>query len=135
MLYMLDTNICSYIMRQRPPTVLAMLESHEQVGDEICISAITYAELLLGAKRSQHPDKHLLLIEGLQQRLNYIQPWDTLAAEQFSDLQALLLNTGTPIGTNDTLIAAHALSLDAMMVTNNTKHFGKVPNLKLENWV
>ena len=94
-----------------------------------------YAEWLLGAKRSGNPDKHLHLIEALQERLHHIQPWDAAAAEQFSDLQTLLFNAGTPIGTNDTLIAAHALSLQAIMVTNNTRHFDKVPDLRLENWV
>ena len=135
MLYMFDTDISSYIMRKKPPTVLAMLETHEQAGDEICISAITYAELLLGAKRSGNPDKHLRLIEAFQERLHYVQPWDAAAAEQFADLQTALFNAGTPIGANDTLIAAHALSLQAVMVTNNTRHFDKVPGLQLENWV
>lgn len=135
MLYMLDTDISSYIMRNKPPNVLAMLEMQVQAGHEICISAITYAELLLGAKRSGNPDKHLHLIEALRERLHHTQPWDAAAAEQFADLQTLLFNAGTPIGANDTLIAAHALSLQAIMVTNNTRHFEKVPDLRLENWV
>lgn len=135
MLYMLDTDISSYIMRKKPAKTLAMLEKQVQAGNEICISAITYTELLLGAKRSGNPDKHLHLIEALQERLHHIQPWDAAAAEQFADLQTLLFNAGTPIGTNDTLIAAHALSLQAIMVTNNTRHFDKVPDLRLENWV
>ena len=81
MLYMLDTDISSYIMRKKPANTLAMLEKQVQAGNEICISAITYAELLLGAKRSGNPDKHLHLIEALQERLHRIQPWDAAAAD------------------------------------------------------
>ncbi len=135
MLYLLDTDISSYIMRKKPANVLAMLERQVQAGNEIYISAITYAELMLGAKRSGNPDKHLHLIAALQERLHGIQPWDAAAAEQFAELQTVLFDAGTPIGTNDTLIAAHALSLQAIMVTNNTRHFDKVPGLRLENWV
>jgi tRNA(fMet)-specific endonuclease VapC len=103
-------------------------------GHEIAISAITYAELLLGAKRSGNPAKHLAVINELCERLHDIYAWDATAAEQFSELQTLLLKQGTPIGVNDTLIAAHALSLEATLVTNNTKHFEKVPALILVNW-
>ena len=63
-----------------------------------------------------------------------IRPWDARAAERFAELQALLLGQGTPIGQNDTLIAAHALSLGATLVTNNAKHFGRVPGLSMANW-
>ena len=106
-----------------------------QQGHEIAISVITYAELMLGAKRSGNPDKHLALIGELCERLHDIYAWDASAAEQFADLQTLLFTNGTPIGANDTLIAAHVLSLEATLVTNNTKHFSKVPALKLANWI
>ncbi len=134
MLYMLDTDTCSYIMRKQPPHVLQMLEEQVLAGHEICISAITYAELLLGAKRSGNPQKLLTLIAAFCERLHSIQAWDAATAETFADLQSLLFKNGTPIGANDTLIAAHALSLQATLVTNNTKHFGYVPNLLLKNW-
>lgn len=134
MLYILDTDICSYIIRKQPPQVLLALDASVQQGHEIAISAITYAELLFGAKRSGNPGKHSTLINELCERLHDIIAWDARAAEQFADLQTLLLNQGTPIGANDTLIAAHVLSLDATLVTNNTKHFGKAPGLNLVNW-
>ena len=134
MLYLLDTDISSYIMRQQPLSVLTTLQAQVEAGNEIGISAITYAELLLGAKRSGNPDKHLHLIAELKERLHHVHPWNAFAAEQFADLQTYLYSQGTPIGANDTLIAAHALSLQAIMVTNNTRHFDKVPNLVLENW-
>ena len=134
MLYILDTDICSYLIRKHPLEVLAAMDAKVQQGHEIAISAITYAELMLGAKRSAKPDKHLALIHQLYERLHDVYAWDARAAERFADLQTGLLNRGTPIGTNDTLIAAHVLSLDAILVTNNTKHFGKVEELKIENW-
>ena len=134
MLYLLDTDISSYIMRQQPLSVLTTLQAQVEAGNEMGISAITYAELLLGAKRSGNPDKHLLLIAELKERLHHVHPWNASAAEQFADLQTYLYSQGTPIVANDTLIAAHALSLQAIMVTNNTRHFDKVPNLVLENW-
>lgn len=134
MLYILDTDICSYLIRKQPLQVLAAMEKTVQEGHEIAISSITYAELMLGAKRSGNPAKHLTLINELCERLHDIYAWDARSAEQFADLQTLLLNQGTPIGNNDTLIAGHVLSLEATLVTNNVKHFGKVLGLALVNW-
>lgn len=134
MLYILDTDICSYLIRKHPVHVLAAMDTTVQQGHEIAISAITYSELMLGAKRSGNPNKHLTLINDLCERLHDIYAWDARAAEQFADLQTFLLSQGTPIGINDTLIAAHVLSLDATLVTNNLKHFGKVPALEIVNW-
>ncbi len=134
-LYILDTDICSHLIRKNPPEVLAAMDATVQQGHEIAISAITYAELMLGAKRSGNPEKHLALISELCERLHDIYAWDASAAEQFADLQTVLFNKGTPIGANDTLIAAHVLSLEATLVTNNTKHFSKVPALNIVNWI
>lgn len=135
MLILLDTDSCSYIIRLQPIEVLQTLQYRVEQGDEICISAITYSELLLGAERSGNPQKHLHLIEEFCSRVDFIAPWDAEAAQYFSRLQASLFKQGTPIGNNDTMIAAHALSLQAVVVTNNQKHFSNVPNLNLENWV
>lgn len=135
MLYILHTDICSYLIRRHPVEVLTAMDAKVRQGHEIAISAVTYAELMLGAKRSANPGKHLASISQLCERLHDIYAWDARAAEHFADLQTGLLNRGTPIGTNDTLIAAHAWSLDAILVTNNTKHFSKVEGLKIENWI
>jgi tRNA(fMet)-specific endonuclease VapC len=134
-LYILDTDICSYIISKHPVQVLAAMDTTVQQGHEIAISAMAYAELMLGAKCSGNPDKHITLINELCERLHDIYAWDTRAAEQFTDLQIYLLNQEAPIGINDTLIAAHVLSMDATLVTNNTKHFRKVPGLETVNWV
>lgn len=111
------------------------MDASVQHGHEIAISAITYAELMLGAKRSGNPEKHCALVSELCERLHDIYAWDASAAEQFADLQTLLFAKGTPIGANDTLIAAHVLSLEATLVTNNTKYFNKVPDLNMANWL
>ena len=137
MLYMLDTDTCSYLIKQNPPSVLESMDQTVQQGHEIIISSITYAELMLGAKRASntvHRNRLLNKIHEFCERLHDIYPWDKQAADQFSDLQTWLLNNGMPIGENDTLIAAHALSVQACLVTNNTKHFSKVPEIQLENW-
>ena len=135
MLYMLDTDICSYIQRQHPITVLETMQAKSQAGHALCISVITYAELRLGAARSNNKHKYDHLISEFCERLDSIQSWDSSAADHFAELQAMLLGKGTPIEENDGMISAHALSIDAVLVTNNQKHFSKVPNLKLTNWL
>lgn len=135
MLYMLDTDTCSYLIRKRPISVLKAMDEVTQQGHEIVISSITYAELTLGARRAQNTDKLLGLISDLCECIHDIYPWDRAAADCFSETQTYLLNNGTPIGTNDTMIAAHAISCEAVLITNNTKHFVKVPKLKVDNWV
>ena len=134
MLYMLDTDTSSYVIKKRPTEALELMELTSQNND-ICISVVTYAELLLGAERSDSKRKHYKLINEFCERLDAISPWDESAAEHFAKLQAHLYSKGTPIGGNDTMISAHALSLQATIVTNNQKHFSKVPKLKLANWV
>lgn len=131
---MLDTDTCSYVIRQRPGTVLATMQDKVQTGHDLSISAITYAELRLGAARSANPRKHNRLISEFCERLDAVHPWDSTAADYFARLQATLFAAGTPIGNNDTMIAGHALSIHAVVVTNNHKHFSQVPKLKLENW-
>ena len=131
---MLDTDSCSYIIRLQPIEVLQTLQYRVEQGDEICISAISYSELLLGAERSGNPQRHLNLIEEFCSRIDLIAPWDAEAARYYSHLQSYLFKQGTPIGNNDTMIAAHAQSIQAVIVSNNHKHFSKVPDLQLENW-
>ncbi len=95
---------------------------------------VTYSELRLGAARSQARRKYDYLINALSDRLDFIADWSTKEADLFAGLQAGLMGQGTPIGTNDAMIAAHALSLGAVLVTNNQRHFSKVEGLALANW-
>lgn len=135
MIFMLDTDTCSYIIKKHPLQVLRTMQNKVEQGQEICISSISYAELLLGAERSANQEKHLTLIQEFCSRLDDIKAWDQYAAKYFSVLQANLFKQGKPIGSNDTMIAAHALSLGATVVTNNSRHFSRVNDLPLENWV
>ena len=131
---MLDTDTCSYIMREQSPGLLQSMQARVEAGDDICISIITYSELRLGAAWSQARQKYDRLIDALSDRLNYIADWSTKDADVFAGLQAGLMGKGTPVGTNDAMIAAHALSLGAVLVINNQRHFSRVEGLALANW-
>ena len=135
MFYMLDTDTCSYLIKKRPVSVLSAMDNATEQGHEIVISSITYAELMLGAKRAQNTAKLLAAIADVCECLHDVYAWDQVAADRFADLQTDLLNNGTPIGVNDAMIAAHALSCGAILITNNTRHFSKVAELQFENWV
>ncbi len=135
MLYFLDTDICSYLIKEKPKDVLVTLESKISAGHSIGISAITYSELRFGAERSVHPKKYHLLIDALIERLHQVLPWDQQAADQFAKINGHLYKKGTPIGNNDAMIAAHAITTEAVLVTNNKKHFARVKELMIENWV
>lgn len=132
---MLDTDTCSYIIRQRSAEVLSAMQVKAQAGADLHISAVTYAELRLGAERSRNPRKYNKAITPFCERLDSIMAWDKTAADEFANVQSCLFKAGTPIGYNDAMIAAHARHIGAVLVTNNQKHFSKVPKLKLENWV
>ena len=132
---MLDTDICSYVIRARDPELLATLQEKAHSGAEISISAITYAELRLGAERSRSVKRYHQAIQLFCDRLNGVLAWDKTAADEFAVLQANLLKIGKPIGGNDAMIAAHALNLGCVLVTNNRKHFSRVPGLAMENWM
>lgn len=132
MKFLLDTNICIYIIKQKPPGVLQKFNTY-QVGD-IGISAITVAELEFGVQKSQFPTRNQQALTQFLLPLE-IANFDRAAALVYGNLRATLEKRGTPIGSLDTLIAAHALSLQVTLITNNVKEFKRVPNLKLENWI
>jgi len=130
---MLDTDICSYIMRERPKTLVMNMHQKASEGHILCISVITYQEMRFGAERLAS-QRHHDTIDKFCERLDDIADWTTKQADWFAELQALLFSKGMPIGHNDTMIAAHALSLDATLVTNNQRHFSQLDGLSLENW-
>lgn len=132
MKFLLDTNICIYIIKQKPLEVLHKFNTY-QVGD-IGISSITVAELEFGVQKSQYPAKNQQALAQFLLPLEIVN-FDHAAATIYGDIRAKLENQGTPIGSLDTLIAAHALSLQVILITNNIKEFSRVPNLKSENWV
>jgi tRNA(fMet)-specific endonuclease VapC len=132
MLHMLDTDIASYIIRERSPAIQARMAG--VLPSELCVSAVTRAELLYGLKRL--PADHRLHLV-VRQFLNIIRvlPWDSEAAGFYADIRHQLVTTGQQIGELDMMIAAHALALGAVLVTNNTRHYGRIDApLILENW-
>lgn len=132
--YVLGTDTCSYVIRARDRGLLQVMEEKARAGADLSISAVTYAEMRLGAERSGDPRRHNSAIRAFCERLSGILAWDKAAADEFARLQARLLDSGSPIGGNDAMIGAHALSLCRVLVTNNRKHFSRVPGLRLENW-
>ncbi len=131
MKYMLDTNICIYAIKHKPKEVIKNILSHK--ADEICISSITYSELMHGVEKSQQRDKNFLALSLFLSSITILD-FDSYAAEKYGAIRADLESKGTPIGPMDTLIAAHALSKDLILVTNNTREFCRVNKLQLEDW-
>ena len=134
MIYMLDTDSFSYIMRHHALSVVEQLEAKAKAGETLCISVITYQELRYGAERRGSKRYHLL-IDRILERLDFIADWTPECADHFAVLYSGLQALGKPISYTDTMIAAHALTLDATLVSNNQKHFKRVKNLKLVNWI
>lgn len=132
MKYLLDTNICIYIMNKRPAKVIEKFKRFD-LG-EVGLSTITLSELKYGVAKSTRTEQN-------QQRLNeFITPlqiitYDELAAEAYGIIRNQLEKSGLPIGPLDTLIAAHAQSCNLILVTNNEAEFNRIKNLKVENWV
>lgn len=131
MQFMLDTNICIYAIKHRPPEVLAALRRHE--ADGLGVSSITVAELFFGVAKSGSLRNRLALQQFLEPL--EIADFDRAAAAAYGPLRATLEAAGTPIGALDTQIAAHALALGVTLVSHNTREFARVPGLRLANWV
>lgn len=131
MRYMLDTNICIYIIKNKPKKVIIELKRHKP--SEICVSAITYAELTYGVEKSMAVEKNRLALALLFSNIEVLN-FDIKAAIHYGKIRAYLEKQGTPIGPLDMMIASHAMSLGYTVVTNNIKEFERVPDLKLENW-
>lgn len=132
MKYMLDTNICIYLIKRKPYHVLEKFRAHT-VGD-IGLSSITVAELQYGVAKSQQPQQNQTALDFFLAPLEIVH-FDNEAARQFGQIRAELGQLGTPIGAYDLLIAGHARSLDVTLVTNNIREFARVPELRIENWV
>lgn len=131
-MYLLDTNICIYIIKGKPPTVMRRFES--LAPGQVSMSLVTYGELEYGALKSRHAAQAL----GILQELKHYIPMLPMAPEvagHYADIRHALARQGTPIGNNDLWIAAHARALDATLVSNNLREFERVAGLKLENWV
>lgn len=131
MKYMLDTNICIYTIKHKPPEVIKNFLRHNP--DEMCISSITYAELMHGVKKSQAVERNRMAITLFLSAIT-ILPFNQYAAEEYGKVRAELERKGTPIGPMDMLIAGHAKAEELVLVTNNTREFFRVENLEVEDW-
>jgi tRNA(fMet)-specific endonuclease VapC len=129
--YILDTDICIYLNNNHPENVVKRMQQIQM--DEIGISSVTVFELIHGALKSQKVSHNLNQINQLRQMISVLD-LDTNAAEHAAKIRRELETLGTPIGPFDILIAGQALSLNAILVTNNTREFSRVKGLKLENW-
>ena len=128
---LLDTHICIYIVNAKPPAVLARFQQY-RLGD-IGLCSVVAAELAFGVAKSGSA-RNRQALEMFLAPLTML-PFDAAAVWAYGDLRADLERRGTPIGSLDTMIAAHALSQQALLVTNNTREFAVVPGLRLDNWV
>ncbi|HRJ51560.1 MAG TPA: type II toxin-antitoxin system VapC family toxin [Candidatus Thiothrix moscowensis] len=130
--YLLDTNICIYLIKRKPPEVLQRFRQLQP--GSVFISSVTTSELYYGAQKSQRVQTNLEALNNFLLPFRIVD-YDESATFLYGELRADLEKRGQPIGSLDMMIAAHALSLDVPLVTNNTKEFERVKGLKLDNWV
>ena len=131
-MYLLDTNICIYLMKGRYSHLQERVEAEDPA--HLCLSSITVAELEYGIAKSRYPDKNRELLYGFLTPFDII-PFTESDAENFGSVRAYLNQLGTPIGPYDLQIASQCLSRNYMLITNNVKEFERVPHLQIENWI
>ncbi|MCB1193421.1 MAG: type II toxin-antitoxin system VapC family toxin [Leptospiraceae bacterium] len=131
-MYLLDTNICIYIIKNKPSDVLDIFHSKSIL--DISISSITVAELRYGAEKSSFPEKNHSALDDFLSPFT-IFPFDEVCSTYYGSLRKILENKGQVIGSMDLMIASCALKNNLILVTNNTKEFERIPELKIENWV
>lgn len=131
-MYMLDTNTCIFVLKNRTDKLRHKFKAIKS----LCISSVTYGELCFGIENGQTSlrEERYSQLDIFTQKL-LIDPWDEEAARHYGFLRAMLKREGKPIGNNDLLIASHARSLSAVLVTSNTKEFSRIPDLTLEDWI
>lgn len=130
-MYLLDTNICIYIIKKKPPAVLQRFERLKP-GD-VAMSLVTFGELEFGAHKSQQAERALAILQELREFIPVLA-MEADVAVHYAQIRHALGSRGTPIGNNDLWIAAHARALGATLVSNNLREFARVDGLQLENW-
>ena len=131
MRYMLDTNICIYVIKHKPEKVFLKLQQVDP--RDVCISSVTYAELTYGVEKSSAVARNRVALSVLLSNIEILD-FDANAADSYGVIRADLERKGTPIGVLDMMIAGHALSVGCTIVTNNVREFSRVNGLKIENW-
>ena len=129
--YLLDTNICIYIIKKKPVSVFERFKN--TMAGSICVSSLTVAELQYGIMKSSDPEKNQKALDKFLTPLEILD-FDSKATIEYGKIRTELEKKGMPIGPLDTLIASQALSSNLTLVTNNEKEFGRIAGLKMENW-
>jgi len=131
MLYMLDTNICSFIIRNKPKSIKEKLKKVEE-NNIIALSSIVVSELIYGATKKESPKLMKIVTSFIDNFIVY--DYSKVSAQFYGNIRTDLEKKGKIIGANDLLIASHALTLGATLVTNNTREFKRIEGLILEDW-
>lgn len=134
MIYLLDTNILIYLIKNQPPAIAQRIDALPE-EDRLCMSFITWAELLKGAERSSRKAEVLRRLETLARQVPVLYPTGPAICSHYAEQATRLKAAGTPIGANDLWIACHALAEDATLVTHNTREFERIAGLRVEDWV
>ncbi len=129
--YMLDTNICIYVIKNRPE---GLRERFNRLSDQLCISAVTLAEIIYGAEKSARPIENLATVDQFAARLDVL-PFGERAATHYGQIRADLERAGHPVGLHDMMIGGHARSEGLTLVSNNLREFQRIEGLRVENWV
>ncbi|MBL8438532.1 MAG: type II toxin-antitoxin system VapC family toxin [Zoogloeaceae bacterium] len=131
--FLIDTNIASYFLKRKFPSLHERMKAAMLAG-EVAISTVTRAELRYGQALMPADDRRRRLIDAFLEEIPTLD-WTAAAADHYGRLAAIQKQTGTPIGTLDTQIAAHAVAEHLVLITHNTRHFERVPDLQMETWV
>ena len=129
--YMLDTNICIYVIKNRPE---GLRERFNRLADQLCISAVTLAEIIYGAEKSARQIENIKVVEQFAARLDVL-PFGERAATHYGQIRADLERAGRPIGLHDMMIGGHARSEGLTLVSNNLREFQRIEGLRIDNWV
>jgi len=134
MLIMLSSEMFRLIIREQTAALLSRLQEWSVTGDEVVISAITYAELVAAALLTHSQSVHIALVEAFCERLEDVVPWNRDAVDSYTNIQLQAMRNGQLLNMNDAMVAAHALSLNARLLTHNGKPFAAIPALDLDIW-
>lgn len=134
MVIMLASDICRHIIRHQPKVLLQSLQEWSSQSDELVISSITYAELVAGALLAENREKHMQLVAEFCERLDDIIAWDAGAVDEYAVIQTRAMVANDILNMNDAMLAAHALSLDAKLLSMSNKSFARISDLNLQVW-
>ena len=129
--YMLDTNICIYVIKNRPE---GLRERFNRLADQLCISAVTLAEIIYGAEKSARQIENIKVVDQFAARLDVL-PFGERAATHYGQIRADLERAGHPVGLHDMMIGGHARSEGLTLVSNNVREFQHIEGLRIDNWV